>query len=72
MLGREVFEYDSARILVFTVDLPIAGQVTRASFRGALSGLQAGPSTLRGLWSLLPVSIRSALKPSDRGLFVGH
>ena len=31
MLGSEVLEYDSARMLVFAVDLPVSGQVTRAS-----------------------------------------
>jgi AraC-like DNA-binding protein len=31
MLGREVYEYDASRMLVFSVDLPVSGQVTRAS-----------------------------------------
>ena len=31
MLGSEVFEYDPARMLVFAVDLPVSGQVIRAS-----------------------------------------
>jgi AraC-like DNA-binding protein len=31
MLGREAFEYDAKRMLVFSVDLPVAGHVTRAS-----------------------------------------
>ena len=31
MLGREVFEYDTKRMLVFSIDLPVAGQVLRAS-----------------------------------------
>lgn len=31
MLGREVFEYDTNRMLVFSVDLPVGGQVLRAS-----------------------------------------
>jgi AraC-like DNA-binding protein len=31
MLGREVYEYDASRMLIFSVDLPVAGQVTRAS-----------------------------------------
>lgn len=31
MLGSDVFEYDAARMLVFAVDLPVSGQVTRAS-----------------------------------------
>jgi AraC-like DNA-binding protein len=31
MLGREVFDYDETRMLVFSVDLPISGHVTRAT-----------------------------------------
>jgi AraC-like DNA-binding protein len=31
LLGQEVYEYNASRILVFSVDLPVAGQVTRAS-----------------------------------------
>lgn len=31
LLGTEVFEYDAARLIVFSVELPVAGQVTRAS-----------------------------------------
>ena len=31
LLGHEVYEYDASRILVFSVDLPVAAQVTKAS-----------------------------------------
>ena len=31
ILGREAYEYDASRMLVFAVDLPVAGQVTRAT-----------------------------------------
>lgn len=31
LLGREVYGYDASRMLVFSVDLPVAGQVTRAT-----------------------------------------
>jgi AraC-like DNA-binding protein len=31
MLGRQVYEYDASRMLVFSVDLPVSGQVTRAT-----------------------------------------
>jgi AraC-like DNA-binding protein len=31
MLGKEVYDYDVSRMLVFSVDLPVASQVTRAS-----------------------------------------
>jgi len=32
MLGREVYEYDASRMVAFSVDLPVASRVTRASF----------------------------------------
>jgi hypothetical protein len=31
LLGQEVYEYDASRMLVFSVDLPVAAQVTRAT-----------------------------------------
>lgn len=31
MLGQEVYEYDASRMLVYSVDLPVAGRITRAS-----------------------------------------
>lgn len=31
MLGQEVYEYDASRMLVYSLDLPVAGQITRAS-----------------------------------------
>jgi AraC-like DNA-binding protein len=33
MLGREVYSYDASRLVAYAVDLPLAGQVTRASPR---------------------------------------
>jgi len=30
-LGNELFEYDASRLLVYSVDVPVAGQVTQAS-----------------------------------------
>jgi AraC-like DNA-binding protein len=32
LLGQEVYEYDASRMLVVSVDLPVASQVTRASY----------------------------------------
>jgi hypothetical protein len=40
MLGSEVLEYDPARMLVFAVDLPVTGQVTRASGRDPFLGFK--------------------------------
>jgi hypothetical protein len=31
MVGREVYEYSPSRVIVFSVDVPVASQVTRAS-----------------------------------------
>jgi AraC-like DNA-binding protein len=31
MLGREVFQYDPSRIVVFSVDVPVTSQITRAT-----------------------------------------
>jgi AraC-like DNA-binding protein len=31
ILGNEMFEYDASRLLVYSVDVPVAGQVTKAS-----------------------------------------
>jgi AraC-like DNA-binding protein len=31
MLGRDVFEYDQSKMMVYTVDLPVAAQVTHAT-----------------------------------------
>jgi len=31
MLGQTVYEYDASRMLIFSVDLPVTGHVTRAS-----------------------------------------
>jgi len=31
LMGQEVYEYDASRMLIFSVDLPVAGLVTRAS-----------------------------------------
>ncbi len=31
MLGKEVYQYDASRMLIYSIDLPVAGQVTQAS-----------------------------------------
>ena len=45
MLGHEVLEYDPARMLVLAVDLPVSGQVTRASQKDPFLGFRAGPGS---------------------------
>lgn len=73
MLGRDVFEYDPSRMLVFTVDLPVAGQVTRASradpflgFRLDLSAERVAELAARVYPQRVPASSESS------GLFVGQ
>jgi AraC-like DNA-binding protein len=73
MLGGEVLEYDSARMLVFTVDLPVAGQLTRANRTEPFLGFRLNLSPARVAELAARVYPRGVPKPSDhRGLFVGH
>ena len=73
MLGNEVFEYDPARMLVFTVDLPVSGQVTRASRRHPFLGFRLDLDPARVAELAARVFPRGVPKPSDsRGLFVGR
>jgi AraC-like DNA-binding protein len=73
MLGREVFEYDPARLLVFTVDLPVSGQVTRASVREPYLGFRLDLDPARIAELVKRVYPQRVPKPSDdRGLFVGR
>jgi AraC-like DNA-binding protein len=73
MLGREVLEYDPARLLVFTVDLPVSGQVTRASSRDPFLGFRLDLASARIADLAARVYPDGIPKPSDsRGLFVGR
>ena len=40
MLGQEIYEYDASRMLVYSVDVPIAAQVTQASLDEPYLGLR--------------------------------
>ncbi len=40
MLGREVYEYDTARMIAFSVDVPVASRITKASFAEPFLGLR--------------------------------
>jgi len=73
MLGSEVLEYDPARMLVFAVDLPVAGQVTRASQRDPFLGfkLDLDPARVAELAArVFPNGVPKP--PDDRGLYVGR
>jgi len=72
MLGREMYEYDSARMLVFAVDLPVSGQVTRASRRDPFLGFKLDLDPARVAEVATRVYPRGVPKASDnRGLYVG-
>jgi len=73
MLGREVFEYDPARMLVFAVDLPVSGQVIRASGTSPYLCfvLKLDPQRVAELAGrVFPRGLPRAA--DDRGLYVGQ
>ena len=73
MLGSDVLEYDPARMLVFAVDLPVSGQVTRASRRDPFLGFKLDLDPARVAELAARVYPRGVPKPSDnRGLYVGQ
>ena len=73
MLGRDVLEYDAARMLVFAVDLPISGQVTRASAKDPFLGFKLDLDPVRVAELAARVYPRGIPRPSDtRGLYVGQ
>jgi AraC-like DNA-binding protein len=73
MLGREVLEYDPARMLVFAVDLPVSGQLTRASQREPFLGFKLDLDSARVAELAARVYPHGVPKSSDqRGLYVGQ
>jgi len=73
MLGREVLEYDPARMLVFAVDLPVSGQLTRASRRDPFLGFKLDLDPARVAQLAARVYPHGIPKASDScGLYIGH
>ena len=73
MFGRDVLEYDPARVLVFSVGLPVASQVIRASSRQPFLCLVLDLHPERVAELAARVYPGGVPKPSDdRGLYVGH
>jgi AraC-like DNA-binding protein len=73
MLGREVFEYDPAHLLILAVDLPFSGQVIRASRKDPYLGfvLDLDPARVGELAAR--VYPRGAPRVSDsRAMYVGR
>ncbi len=73
LLGDEVYEYDAARMLVFSVDLPVAARVTRATpsqpylcFRLDLDALRIADLVSKVYPHGLP------RVPDGRGVYVGQ
>jgi AraC-like DNA-binding protein len=72
LLGSEVHEYDQARMLVLAVDLPVSGQVTRASHRDPYLGFKLDLVPARVAEFAARVYPQGVPKRTDnRGLFVG-
>ena len=73
MLGREMLEYDPARMLVFALDLPISSQVTRASRKDPYLGFVLDLDSARVAELAARVYPRGVPKaPDNRGLYVGR
>ncbi len=73
MLGNEVFEYDPSRMLVFAVDLPVSGQLTRASRREPFLGFRLDLEPTRIAELAARVYPRGIPRTSaERGLYVGQ
>jgi len=73
MLGSEVLEYDPARMLVFAVDLPVSGQVTRASRKDPYLGFKLDLDPARVAELATRVYPHGVPKAADnRGLYVGR
>src|SRR5437879_2088939 len=51
IVEQEVYQYDASRMLVFSVALPVAAQVTQASFSEPYLALRLGEACLRDLSS---------------------
>lgn len=73
MLGSDVVAYDPARLLILAVDLPVSGQVTRASRRDPFLGFRLDLIPGRVAELAARVYPHGVPKPSDvRGLYVGQ
>ena len=73
MLGSDVLEYDPTRMLVFAVELPVSGQVIRASQSIPYLGFRLDLAPARVAALAARVFPEGIPKASDRrGLYVGH
>jgi AraC-like DNA-binding protein len=73
MLGREVYSYDASRMIAYAVDLPVAGQIVRASQREPFLALKLDldPYKIAELaLRVYPLGVPSTR--DSRGLVVGQ
>jgi AraC-like DNA-binding protein len=72
LLGKETFEYDAARMLVFSVDLPVIGHVTRATPVKPYLGIRLDLDPMRIGELTMRVYPHGVPRPTGmRGLYVG-
>jgi AraC-like DNA-binding protein len=72
LLGQEVYEYDASRMLVFSVDLPVAGRVTRASSPEPYLGFRLDLDPHKIAEMVLKVFPHGLPRgPESRGVYVG-
>jgi AraC-like DNA-binding protein len=73
MLGEEVYEYDASRMLVYSVDLPVAGRITRASYSEPFLGFKLDLDPHKVAELVLKVYPHGLPRVHEsRGLYVGQ
>jgi AraC-like DNA-binding protein len=72
-LGRETYAYDSSRMIVYSLELPVAAQIVRASRRQPFLGLRLDLDGYKIAELCLKVFPNGAPRPRDsRGVCVGR
>jgi AraC-like DNA-binding protein len=73
MLGREVYSYDASRMIAYAIDLPVAGQIVRASATEPFLALKLDLEPYRIAELALKVYPHGVPNPQDnRGVVVGQ
>ena len=73
MLGREVYSYDASRMIAYAVDLPVAGQIVRASRSEPFLALKLELDPYKIAELSLKVFPHGVPNPQEsRGVFVGQ
>jgi hypothetical protein len=73
MLGREVYSYDASRMIAYSVDLPVAGQVVRATVKEPFLAFKLDLDPYKIAELALKVFPHGVPHPGDsRGVVVGR